>query len=189
MVDKKVKKSIPQKAVKKKEILKASKKRTAKKVAAKKEKTEKEIKVENAEKKEIVVNSTKYFYGLGKRKTAVAQVKIYSNTEKGVRKAIVNNKEVKVYFPIERLQEQIKLPFSKTGQDGKFDFFAKVFGGGVTAQAEALRLAIARALVKSDESCKKTLRDLGFLTRDPRIVERKKPGLKKARRAPQWAKR
>jgi small subunit ribosomal protein S9 len=189
MAEKKVKKAAPKKAAKKKEISKAPKKAVAKKEAIKKEKAEKEIKIEKAEKKEIVKNSAKYFYGLGKRKTAVAQVRIYPNEEKGNRKVLVNNKEAKVYFPIERLQEQIMLPFAKIGQEGKFDISAKVFGGGVTAQAEAVRLGISRALVKADESFKKPLRDLGFLTRDPRIVERKKPGLKKARRAPQWAKR
>jgi small subunit ribosomal protein S9 len=183
MAEKKVKKTSPKKTAKKKEPVKAIK--AIKKEAVKKEKIVKEEKVE----KEIPVVSARYFYGLGKRKTAVAQVRIYPNAEKGIRKAMVNNKEVKVYFPIEKLQEQIKLPFAKTGQEGKFDISAKVFGGGVNAQAEALRLAISRALVKVDESFKKPLRDLGFLTRDPRAVERKKPGLKKARRAPQWAKR
>lgn len=180
MAEKKVKKTAPKKTVKKKEVP-----MTPKKEAVKKEKIVKEEKVQ----KEIFATPAKYFYGLGKRKTAVAQVKIYPNGEKGARKTIINNKEVKEYFPIEKLQEQIKLPFSKTGQDGKFDISAKVFGGGINAQAEALRLAIARALVKVDENFKKPLRDLGFLTRDPRAVERKKPGLKKARRAPQWAKR
>lgn len=178
MDKKKAKKTAPKKAEKKKEASKEPKKK-----AVKKEKEEK------IEKKEILVSSVKYFYGLGKRKTAVAQARIYPNEEKGARKISINNREIKEYFPIERLQEQIKNPFLKIGQDGKFDISAKVFGGGVNAQAEALRLAIARALVKADESFKKPLRDSGFLTRDPRIVERKKPGLKKARRAPQWAKR
>lgn len=178
MAEKKTKKAAPKKTAKKKETPKEPKKEIVKK--------EKEEKIE---KKEALAVPARYFYGLGKRKTAVAQVRLYPNQEKGARKTTVNNKEVKVYFPIERLQEQIKNPFIKIGQEGKFDITAKVFGGGVNAQAEAMRLGIARALVKVDESFKKPLRDLGYLTRDSRIVERKKPGLKKARRAPQWAKR
>jgi small subunit ribosomal protein S9 len=87
------------------------------------------------------------------------------------------------------LQATVSAPLVAVGQDGKADVIVKVVGGGITGQAEAVRLGIARALVKFDNTYKKTLRDLGFMTRDSRIVERKKPGLKKARRAPQWAKR
>ncbi len=189
MVEKKAKKNAPKKTAKKKESPKPAKKEAVKKETAKKVAPKKEAHVEAIEKKEILVANTKYFYGLGKRKTAVAQVKIFPNEEKGIRKIVVNSRDYKEYFPVEKLQEGLKLPLTKLGQDGKFDMLAKVFGGGVNAQSEALRLAIARALVKVDENFKKPLRDLGFLTRDPRAVERKKPGLKKARRAPQWAKR
>jgi small subunit ribosomal protein S9 len=129
----------------------------------------------------------KYFYAVGKRKTAVAQVRIYP-TKKPV-EMLVNDKKSSDYFSVERFFEVVKMPFVLTGQDEKFNATVKVSGGGINAQAEAIRLGISRALVEFDESLRKTLRDCGFLTRDSRIVERKKAGLKKARRAPQWAKR
>ncbi|NTU67005.1 MAG: 30S ribosomal protein S9 [Candidatus Moranbacteria bacterium] len=141
----------------------------------------KKAKVEKAETK------GQYFYAVGKRKTAIAQVRIYPNG-KG-KDFSINDKSLEVYLPVERLAETAKSPIVATGNDGKFDVSVHVSGGGVSAQSEAVRLGIARALVKFDEALRKNLRDLGFMTRDSRKVERKKPGLKKARKSPQWAKR
>ena len=138
--------------------------------------------------KEETNNEARYFYGLGKRKTAIAQVRLYP-VEKNEMGIVVNEKNMEDYFTIVRHQEVVKSPLPVAGTELKFDVSAKVTGGGVNAQAEAIRLGISRAMVKFNEELKKPLRDLGFLTRDARIVERKKPGLKKARRAPQWAKR
>jgi len=137
---------------------------------------------------EIKTPAGKYFYAVGKRKTSIAQVRLYPTGKIG-EGIMVNGKKVANYFPIERLQASISAPILAVGQEGKVEVSAKVVGGGITGQTEAIRLGISRALVIMDESYRKTLRDLGFLTRDARIVERKKPGLKKARRAPQWAKR
>jgi small subunit ribosomal protein S9 len=128
-----------------------------------------------------------YFYAVGRRKTAIAQARIYPNEK--AEKFLVNEREMEDYFSIIRFREAVRAPLKAVGQEGKYDVTIKVSGGGVNSQAEAIRLAISRALVKMDENLKKSLKDRGFLTRDPRIVERKKPGLKKARKAPQWAKR
>jgi small subunit ribosomal protein S9 len=145
-------------------------------------KKEEEVEVEKTEEK------SQYFYAVGKRKTAIAQVRIYlsEKAEKGI---VVNEKKFEEYFPIARLRDTLKAPLAMAGQDVKFDVSVKVRGGGVSAQAEAVRLGISRALVKFNGDLKKSLRDRGFMTRDARKVERKKPGLKKARKSPQWAKR
>ncbi|MEK7598447.1 MAG: 30S ribosomal protein S9 [Patescibacteria group bacterium] len=140
------------------------------------------------EKTEEVQLPEKYFSAVGKRKTSVAQVRIYKSRKKEPEISI-NGKELSSYFPIIRLQDLIKFPLSRVGQDKIFSISVKVSGGGINSQAEAIRLGISRALIKFDETLRKSLKDLGLLTRDSRIVERKKPGLKKARRAPQWAKR
>jgi small subunit ribosomal protein S9 len=132
-------------------------------------------------------NVAKYFYGIGKRKTSVAQIKIYEST-KDQNEIAVNGKKAEIYFTVSRLIDTVRSPLAVAGQ-GKFDIVVKVSGGGINSQAEAIRLGISRALVEFDSSLKKSLRDRGFMTRDARKVERKKPGLKKARRAPQWAKR
>jgi small subunit ribosomal protein S9 len=115
-------------------------------------------------------------------------VRIYPSAaeEKGI---VVNEKEFEKYFPIARLREVVKSPLALAGQGILFDVTVKVKGGGVNAQAEAIRLGISRALVVFNEELRKSMRDRGFLTRDSRIVERKKAGLKKARKSPQWAKR
>lgn len=168
-----------------------------------------EKKVEKQE--EPKASKGKYFYAVGKRKTAIAQVRIYPHTirtlkansaedtsgigvgvypeNKEVKGILVNQKEVEKYFPISRLKDMAVAPLVATANQEKFSVAAKISGGGIASQAEAMRLGIARALVKFDETLKKQLRALGYMTRDARIVERKKPGLKKARRAPQWAKR
>lgn len=126
----------------------------------------------------------RYVEGIGRRKTSIARVRL----TKGDGKVTVGEKTIEQYFQLPRLRELIKSPFEKLGLT-ELDVEAHVQGGGINSQAEAIRLGIARALVIKDEDFKKRLRALGFLTRDPRAVERKKYGLKKARRAPQWAKR
>jgi len=148
--------------------------------------TKKIKKEENVEEKKVEIPP--YFYAVGKRKTSIAQVKIFE-TKNSQNQITVNDKKLDEYFTILRLKEQVAAPLAATGQDSKFDIFAKVYGGGISAQSEAVRLGISRALVKFNVELKKSLRDRGFLTRDSRKVERKKPGLRKARRSPQWAKR
>jgi small subunit ribosomal protein S9 len=154
-----------------------------KETAATKSKAEKVEKEEKVQKEEI---SEKYFYAVGRRKASVAQVRIYLfNKEES--EIEVNKKAFIVYFPTLTLQNNIMAPLRLS--PAKFKVTSMIKGGGFKGQSEALRLGISRALVKFDESLKKSLKDNGFLTRDSRIVERKKPGLKKARRAPQWQKR
>jgi len=133
-------------------------------------------------------NKGKYFYATGRRKTSVAKVRIYDKAkEKGI---TVNDKDYKEYFMKNNiLAEKINSPLKLLNFEGKFLISVKVLGGGPNGQAEAIRLGIARALLSMNEDFKKELRANDYLTRDPRKVERKKPGLKKARRAPQWKKR
>ena len=122
---------------------------------------------------------------LGRRKTAVARV--YVKAGKGA--IVVNGKDAKEYFPTSLLQDTIRRPFNVLEVDGKYDVKANISGGGITGQAEALSLAIARALVKEDETVKPALKKFGLMTRDPRMVERKKFGQKKARKKFQFSKR
>ncbi len=132
--------------------------------------------------------SGKYFYATGRRKSSVAKVRIYQDAEK--KAIIVNERDYKKYFANNSiLVEKVYSPLKLLSLENKFRVSAKVNGGGPNGQAEAIRLGIARALLVLDEEYKKELRASGYLTRDPRKVERKKPGLKKARRAPQWKKR
>lgn len=133
-------------------------------------------------------SARKYFYAVGKRKSAVAQVKIYPAEEKDA-KFLVNGREAEKYFSILRFARMAKESLVSTGKEKEFEVQAIVRGSGISSQAGAVRLGIARALVKFDENLRKSLKAQGFLTRDSRKVERKKPGLKKARRGPQWAKR
>jgi len=158
--------------------------KTIKKKSAPKAKVPKAEKEAPKEEKKIIAKGN-YFYAVGKRKTAVAQVRIYP--EKG--ECWVNGKDFNSYFKLKRVSDAALSPISACGQEGNFSVSVKVNGGGLNAQSEAVRLGIARALVVSDESFRKMLRAVGFLTRDARKVERKKPGKKKARRSPQWAKR
>lgn len=130
----------------------------------------------------------RYYQGTGKRKTAIAQVRLYLEDDRAGRFSI-NDRSLEEAFPWSTWQDTINEPFRVTGMSGKFYVVAKVRGGGVSAQAGALRHGIARALVAYDETFKKPLRERGLLTRDPRIKERKKYGLKRARRAPQYTKR
>mgnify|MGYP000309279492 FL=1 len=125
------------------------------------------------------------YYGTGRRKKSVARVRLVP----GDGKIIINGRSIDNYFGLETLKVIVKQPLVLTGTDGKFDVLCNVIGGGFTGQAGAIRHGISRALVKADEELKPTLKKAGFLTRDPRMKERKKYGLKKARRAPQFSKR
>ncbi len=122
---------------------------------------------------------------IGRRKTAVARM--YMSEGEG--KITVNGKEMAAYFPTETLQYKVKQPFLLTDNVDKFDVKVNVFGGGITGQAEAIRLAISRALVALDEENRASLKPEGLMTRDPRMVERKKFGQKKARKKFQFSKR
>jgi small subunit ribosomal protein S9 len=129
-----------------------------------------------------------YFYeGLGRRKEATARVRLH--TGGAANSFIVNDKSLEEYFSRTVDQSEINKPFTVTGTEGRFDITVKVNGGGVTGQAGAVRLGIARALLKADPDYRKSLREHGLLTRDARAKERKKPGLKRARKAPQYTKR
>jgi len=129
--------------------------------------------------------ATDFHKGLGRRKSAIATVRL-SSSDKSLK---VNNKTVEEYFASPVLVETVKQPLALVGQDTKLGANLVVKGGGKRGQAEAARLAIARALINLSEDNKTTLRKAGFLTRDPREKERKKPGLKRARKAAQWKKR
>lgn len=122
---------------------------------------------------------------VGRRKEASARVRLTAN-EKGV---TVNGKPLEQYFPFKIHQDLIIAPLKLVGLDSNFAVSAKVEGGGSNGQAEAIRHGIARALVSLNAEYRKTLKAVGFLRRDPRAKERKKPGLRSARRAPQWSKR
>ena len=126
-----------------------------------------------------------YFYGTGRRKSSVARVRLYPGTGK----ITINGRDVEDYFGLETLKLIINQPFGVTGTTGKFDIVANVTGGGISGQAGAIRHGVARALLASDEELRTALKKAGFLTRDPRMKERKKYGLKAARRAPQFSKR
>ncbi len=127
-----------------------------------------------------------YYYGTGKRKTAIARVRLYPSQ---VAQFLINDKSLEEFFPWMLWQATVREPFKVTGTEAKFSLVARVQGGGVSSQSEAIRHGISRALVIYDESLKTTLRRHGLLTRDSRIKERKKYGLKRARRAPQYTKR
>ncbi|NQU83247.1 MAG: 30S ribosomal protein S9 [Parcubacteria group bacterium] len=127
-----------------------------------------------------------YYYAVGRRKSAVAQVRLYKKGEGEIK---VNGKELKDYFPLEEWQLILTAPLKAMGQTNKLNVIVKVQGGGVKSQAEAVRLGIARSLLKLNPIFKRGLKKYGYLTRDSRVKERKKFGLRGARRAPQWAKR
>ncbi len=125
------------------------------------------------------------YYGTGRRKSSVARVRLVP----GEGNIIVNDRSLDDYFGLETLKVIVKQPLVLTGLENKFDIHVNVIGGGFTGQAGAIRHGIARALLKADEELRSVLKKAGFLTRDPRMKERKKYGLKKARRAPQFSKR
>jgi len=129
--------------------------------------------------------ATGHALGTGRRKEAVARVRLMPGTGRWQ----VNGRAMEVYFPNKVHQQLISEPFATLGAEGQFDVIATITGGGVSGQAGALRLGIARALVLVDPASRPALKRLGFLTRDARVKERKKAGLKKARKAPQYSKR
>lgn len=156
--------------------IKVASPRAAKVVATEKVAAEKPV-------KKVIV---RYIEAVGRRKTSTARVRI---TEASKDSVTVNGKDVKTYFPTAELQDVVSSAISKSKVVGKFAITVKVVGGGVHSQAEALRHGLSRSLVMFDIETKKRLKKLGFLKRDPRMKERRKFGLKKARKAPQWSKR
>lgn len=128
----------------------------------------------------------KYFEAVGRRKNATARVRLYTQNKKGI---TINDKPYQDYFKTENLQKVIISPLEKLKCQEKFGFEIKVNGGGLSGQAGAIRHAISRALILLNPYFKKRLKKSGYLTRDSRMRERKKPGLNRARRAPQWSKR
>ncbi len=127
----------------------------------------------------------RYIEAVGRRKTSIARVRLFPDGE-GI---TVNERDYKKYFPTEEMQKIAEDAFRKTRPETRFTVSAKIKGGGIHSQSEALRHGIARALIKFDVELRKKLKKAGYLKRDPRMKERRKFGLKKARRAPQWAKR
>ena len=200
MAEKKTTKKTEEKKVKKAPV----KKETKKKVVAAEEVKEVKIeaKLENidfglptiaVDDDDFVVNEDdfkdlgdKYFEATGRRKTANARVRLYTKGDKGIE---VNGMDFTKYFPTKDLQANALASLDKMKSLERFRVTAKVSGGGISAQAEAVRHGIARALVVFNADYRKRLRKAGYLTRDPRMKERKKPGLRRARRAPQWSKR
>ena len=126
-----------------------------------------------------------YFYGTGRRKSSIARVRLFPGTGT----ITINGRDIDEYFGLETLKLVINQPFGVTGTMGKFDIVANVKGGGFSGQAGAIRHGVARALLLADETYRPALKKAGFLTRDPRMKERKKYGLKAARRASQFSKR
>lgn len=126
-----------------------------------------------------------YLYGTGRRKKSVARVRVVP----GSGAITINDRDIDDYFGLETLKLIVRQPMELTGTLGKFDIITRVNGGGVTGQAGAIRHGLSRALLQADDSFRALLKKAGFLTRDPRMKERKKYGLKAARRAPQFSKR
>ena len=126
-----------------------------------------------------------YFYGTGRRKSSVARVRLYPGTGS----VTINGRTIDEYFGLQTMNLIVNQPFAVTGTEGKFDVVVNVRGGGFAGQAGAIRHGISRALLLADDSFRSPLKKAGFLMRDPRMKERKKYGLKGARRAPQFSKR
>ncbi|MDO5601345.1 MAG: 30S ribosomal protein S9 [Oscillospiraceae bacterium] len=129
--------------------------------------------------------SKPYFYGTGRRKSSVARVRVFNGTGK----ITINDRDIDDYFGLETLKLIVRQPLVLADVDGKFDLVVRVAGGGVSGQAGAIRHGLSRALLLYDENLRGVLKKAGFLTRDSRMKERKKYGLKAARRAPQFSKR
>lgn len=187
------KKTVKPKKVSKPKAHKEPKKEVKKKVSPKKD--EPVLKVETAEEAVPVVeietedkggSRKTYLYAVGRRKESIAQVRLIKN---GSGKVSINGRELTNYFGSPLLQEIVTAALKVVGQDDKLDISANVSGGGLTGQAEAIRMGVSRALLLLNPVFRKSLRRHGYLTRDSRMKERKKPGLKRARRAPQWQKR
>ena len=129
--------------------------------------------------------SKPYYYGTGRRKSSVARVRVYQ----GNGNITINGRSIDDYFGLDTLKLIVRQPLALTESEGKFDIVCTVAGGGVTGQAGAIRHGLSRALLQFDPELRPVLKQAGFLTRDPRMKERKKYGLKAARRAPQFSKR
>lgn len=177
----------------KKTIKKAAKKVAPKKAVAKKVVKKEAIKKVTAPKKVAAPRvatpkstGDRYVYAVGRRKTASVQARIFMNTKEDCQ---INGRPLEKYFGTASLLANVWAPIKAVGLEGKVYFTLLAQGGGQNGQSDAAKLALARALVKHDAMLRPILKSAGFLTRDARKVERKKPGLKKARRAPQWAKR
>ena len=125
------------------------------------------------------------YQAVGRRKKAIARVRLVP----GDGKIVINGRDIDNYFGLETLKMTVRQPLALTALEGRYDVLVNVYGGGLAGQAGAIRHGIARALVKADEELKPAIKKAGFLTRDPRMKERKKYGLKAARRAPQFSKR
>lgn len=171
----------------------ATKNETTKKPAEKKAAAPKKAAVKKAAPKKEVASEpieldTKkgYLPAVGRRKTAIARIRLIKN---GTGKIVVNGKEFDQYFTTFEMRKQVQEPLITVGQADAVDVSVKVMGGGLRGQAEAIRQGISRSLIQLNPTFRKSLKKLGFLSRDPRKKERKKFGLKKARRAPQWSKR
>lgn len=167
-------------------------KKAVKKETTKKEPAVKKVAARSAVVKPVIVKKEekavprgRYIETVGRRKTSIARVRLMIN-ESGIK---INGKDYKDYLKLVKLQEIIVAPLTILELKDKHGFTVVVSGGGIFSQAEAIRHGITRALIKLNAEFKKRLKKYGFITRDPRMVERKKPGLKKARKAPQWAKR
>ena len=130
-------------------------------------------------------SSKVYYYGTGRRKDAVAAVRLVP----GKGKITINGKDIDDYFGLDTLKLIVRQPLAATQTEDKFDVIVKAVGGGISGQAGAIRHGVAKALLQADETFRPALKKAGFLTRDPRMKERKKYGLKAARRAPQFSKR
>lgn len=151
------------------------------------EKSEVKLPKENTEAVKPPVKVHKNFiFAVGRRKRAIARVRLIEN---GAGEVKINEKDIKQYFPYFEYADIVLAPLKAVGLSDIFNISVKVLGGGVHSQADAVRHAVSRALLKYDKNFRKTLKPLGYLTRDPREKERKKPGLKRARRAPQFSKR
>jgi len=146
----------------------------------------KKAKKEAVEEKPSVAKPEKYWETVGRRKTAVARIRLFTRGEKTI---LINNKPYNIYFPILEFQQIIQAPLQKMKCADKFQVSVMVKGGGLHSQAEAIRHGISRALTLFNPDFRKRLKKVGYLTRDSRMRERKKFGLKRARKAPQWAKR
>lgn len=133
-----------------------------------------------------MTKETQYIEAVGRRKTSTARTRIVPAKKTDI---TINGKSVEEYFPTDMLRACVSEPFNTDGLEQAFSVSVKVKGGGIASQSEAVRHGIARALTKYDEMLRKPLKSAGFLKRDPRMKERRKFGLRKARRAPQWSKR
>ncbi|PJE76486.1 30S ribosomal protein S9 [Candidatus Uhrbacteria bacterium CG10_big_fil_rev_8_21_14_0_10_48_16] len=131
-------------------------------------------------------NEIKYIEAIGRRKQAVARVRLHNGGSGSIK---IFERELEEYLPIEIMQQAVKAPLRETGMDNVFDITVHVTGGGIHGQADAIRLGITRALMEFNPEFRATLKKAGFVTRDPRVKERKKPGKKSARRSGQWSKR